>query len=440
MSRPALGGPAGDALAGWWQAAIGGAWLNRKRVRAGAAILLVLQVAGLLFIIAGTHGWFERWIGPLTKPTTTDFVSFYAAGALADAGTPALAYDQAAHLAAEERVAGAGIGYQYFNYPPVFILVCAALATLPYLVGFILFEAATLVLYLVVATRILGDRSGTALVALLAFPIVFWNLGLGQNAFLTAGLFGAATLFVDRRPVVAGMLFGALCYKPQFAVLVPLALAAAGQWRAFAAAGASAAALVLASLAMFGAATWQAFAAAASASPAMYESGRILFAGMANPFGAARLFGVDAPLAYGLQAAASLGAAGFVVVVWHRRLSLPTRAATLAAAAVVAAPLALLYDLMLGTIAALWLIRDGNAPAAAAWEKPALAALFLLLLDGRGLAEGWHVPVFPLAAMALFAIAGARAWREMAQRRTTSDQMPALVAARNREIASPRRQ
>jgi hypothetical protein len=152
----------------------------------------------------------------------------------------------------------------------------------------------------------------------------------------------------------------------------------------------------------------------------MYESGRILFAGMANPFGAARLVGAGLPLAYGLQAAASLGAAWVVVVVWRRRLSLPTRAATLVSAALVAAPLALLYDLMLGTIAAAWLIRDRNSPAAASWEKIALAALFLLVLDGRGLAERWRLPVFPLAAIALFAIAGARAWRESAQQRNNA--------------------
>jgi alpha-1,2-mannosyltransferase len=392
-----------------------GAWLDRRRVRAGAAILLALQLAGFLFIVAGTHGW----IVPLTKPTTTDFVSFYAAGALANAGTPALAYDHAAHLAAEERVVGVGIEYQYFNYPPVLILLFAGLATLPYLVAFIVFEAATLCLYLFVATRILADRSGTALVALLAFPIVFWNFGLGQNGFLTAGLFGAATLMIDRRPIVAGLLFGAVCYKPQFGILVPLALAAAGQWRAFAAAAATVACLVLASLLVFGVGTWQAFIAAAGASPAMYESGRILFAGMANPFGAARLVGAGPPLAYALQAAAGLGAAAIVVVVWRCRLSLPTRAATLAAAAVVASPLALLYDLMLASIAALWLIRDRDAPAAAAWEKVALAVLFLVVLDGRGLAERWHVPAFPLAALALLAIAGTRAWREMAQRRAS---------------------
>src|SRR5216684_8332433 len=147
----------------------------------------------------------------------------------------------------------------------------------------------------------------------------------------------------------------------------------------------------------------------------MYESGRILFAGMTNTFGAARLLGAGAALAYGLQAVASLVAAGVVVIVWRRRLSLPTRAATLAAATLIAAPLALLYDLMLGTIAAAWLVRDGNSPATWAWQKLALAGLFLVLLGGRGLAESWHVPVFPLAAIALFAIVVVRAKREMAQ-------------------------
>jgi alpha-1,2-mannosyltransferase len=385
------------------------AWLDRRRIGAAAAILFALQLAGFLFIIAGTHGW----IVPLPRPTTTDFVSFYAAGALANDGTPALAYDSAAHLAAEERATAAGIEYQFFNYPPVFILLCALLARLPYLVAFVVFEAATLVFYLVVAGRILGDRGAVALVALSAFPMVFWNIGLGQNAFLTAGLFGAATILIDRRPIPAGLLFGALCYKPQFGLMVPFALAAAGQWRAFAAAGISAAGLVLASLALFGTATWEAFFATVQGSHATYESGRILFAGMANTFGAARLLGAGPPVAYALQAAVSLIAAFVVAIVWRRHLSLPTRAAILAAAALVAAPLALLYDLMLGVIAAAWLVRDGNSPAAWPWQKLALAALFLVVLGGRSLSESWHVPVFPLAVIALFAIAGVRVRREM---------------------------
>ena len=163
-----------------------------------------------MFFVAGTHGW----IVPLDRPTTTDFASFYAAGTLADAGTPQLAYDHRAHWAAEEAATAPGIEYQFFNYPPVFLLVCAALAPMPYLVAFSVFIAGTLLLYLAVARRILDDNGVTALLALLAFPMLYWNAGLGQNAFLTAALFGAGTLLVDRRPVVAGLRRRAAARRP----------------------------------------------------------------------------------------------------------------------------------------------------------------------------------------------------------------------------------
>jgi alpha-1,2-mannosyltransferase len=391
-------------------------WLDRKWIGRGAALLLAIESAVLLFLVAGTHGW----ITPLERPTTTDFASFYAAGTLANHGTPQLAYDQAAHLAAEESVTEPGIEYQYFNYPPVYLMLCAALARLPYLAAFVLFVAASWSFYLLVVRRLLDDYSGTALLVLLAFPMGFWNIGLGQNAFLTAGLFGAATWLIDRRPIAAGLLFGLLCYKPHFGLLVPVALAAAGRWRSFAAAAASAGALILASVAWFGWETWQDFFATAAGAHAVYESGRILFAGFASPFGAVRLWGGSVALAYAVQAAAGLTAAALVVIVWRRGLSLATRGATLAAATLVAAPLALLYDLMLGTVAAAWLLRDDGKGGATPLEKTVLVGLYLLLLDARKLGETWHVPAAALAACGLFALVAARAARELAQRRPTS--------------------
>ena len=219
------------------------------------AILLAIEVGCFLFLVAGTHGL----IVPLDAPTSTDFVSFYAAGSLADAGTPELAYNQMAHHAAEEQATAPGVEYRFFYYPSVYLLLCTLLARLPYLVAFLGFEAVTLAVYLIVMSRILGEHTFTALVPVLAFPAVFWTLGLGQNAFLTAALFGAATLCIDRRPITAGLLFGALCYKPHFGLLVPVALAAGGHWRAFAAAFAAAAALCSFSLMLFGWPTWSDF-------------------------------------------------------------------------------------------------------------------------------------------------------------------------------------
>jgi alpha-1,2-mannosyltransferase len=387
-----------------------GAWLDRRHIGQCCAVLLALELAVFLFIVAGTHGW----IVPLERPTTTDFASFYAAGVLANAGTPELAYDQAAHFAMEQAVTEPGIEYQFFNYPPVYLILCALLAQLPYLASFILFIAATLLFYLAVSRRILADNSAAALVVLLAFPMAFWNIGLGQNAFLTAGLFGMATLLIDRRPVGAGLLFGLLCYKPHFGLLIPVALAAGGYWRSFAAAAVSAGLLILCSVALFGWDTWHGFLVTAGASHAVYESGRILFAGFTSPFGAVRLLGGPVALAYAVQSVASLAAATLVFIVWWRNLSLPLRAASLAAATLVAVPVAIFYDLMLGTIAVCWLARDGGHPLSAA-EKTFFAAITLALLDARHLGESWHIPTAAIAVLGLFAIVTSRALRELAE-------------------------
>jgi len=372
-------------------------FLDCRRIYLGCGTLLAVEIAVFLFMAAGTHGL----IVPLPKPTSTDFVSFYAAGSLAVAGTPELAYDQAAHYLAEERATAAGIQYNFFYYPPPFLLLCAALAHLPYMAAFLAFEGTTLVLYLFVARRILDERGATIFLPLFAFPPILWTLGLGQNALLTAALFGAATLLIDRRPALAGLLFGALCYKPHFGLLVPLALAAGGHWRAFGTAVAAVAALCVCSLTVFGWEAWRDFFAAAAASPAVYDSGRVAFSGFINPFGAALLLGASTTTAYAVQAAAILAAAVLVAYVWHRRLPLPVRAATLASATLAAAPIALFYDLMLAAVATVWLLRAGGVYRLAEWQKVALTALFLFTLNPRSFSEVLHIPVGAIVTVGL---------------------------------------
>jgi len=378
--------------------------LDHGRIVSYCGILLAIEISCFLFLVAGTHGL----ITPLSAPTSTDFVSFYAAGSLADAGTPELVYDQAAHGAAEERATESGVEYRFFYYPPVFLLLCAPLARLPYLVAFLVFEGATLILYLIVVRSILDECSFAGLVPILAFPAVFWTLGLGQNAFLTAALFGAGTLCIDRRPIAAGLLFGALCYKPHFGLLVPVALAAGGHWRAFIAAFAAAAGLCLSSLMLFGWVTWSDFFTTVAASHATYESGRVAFGGLVSPFGAVLLLGGNSTTAYAVQAGATLSAGLLVGFVWRSGHALPIRAATLAAATLVAIPVILIYDLMLAAVAVVWLVSARNGDELRVWEKVALAGSFLLLLDPRDFAEISHVPVAPLVAVALIVAVATR--------------------------------
>jgi hypothetical protein len=407
----------------WIADARSGAWLNRRRAVAYGGILLALELIAFLFLIAGAHGW----IVPLDKVTTTDFASFYAAGDLANAGTAAATYDPAAHLAAEERATSPGIDYVVFVYPPVFLMLCALLARLPYLIAFVVFETATVIPCMLALRRILDERGLAILLPLLAFPAVVINFGEGQNAFVTAALFGGATLLVDRRPILAGLLFGALCYKPHFGLMVPFALLASGRWRAAGATALTATALVLASAALFGWGAWESFLGAFLRSHATYESGSIDFAAFVTPFGALRLVGLPPSVAYPVQAVISLAAGLFTAAVWRMNLSLPVRAATLAATTLVALPLALFYDLMIAAVAIAWLARRGRERGFLPWEVCVLMAAYCVPALARGVGLATHVPLAAIAGFALVGLCAAHAWGELRERRGDA---PARTSAR----------
>ena len=397
-------------------------WLTRDRVVAWSIIFLIEELLIVLFLAAWQHGVFK----PVHNPPSSDFVSFYAAGKLALAGTPALAYDRAAHFLAEQHAAAAGAGYQYFFYPPVFLLLCAALATLPYFVSYALFQVATLVPFVLVMRAVLRAPDWRFVPALLAFPAVFWTLGVGQNAFLTAALFCGFTLLIDRRPTSAGALLGMLCYKPHFGLLAPIALAAGRHWRAFGAALASVATLVGLSVVLFGWGTWQAYLHAFADSSHVYESGAIDFAGIETPFGAVRLLGFPPGPAYALQLFSAVTMAGLTALIWHRRVSQPLRCASLLAATLLAVPLALLYDKLLLLVAIGWLLREAHANGFLPWEKLVLLLTWPASLVTWVIGTGLHVPLGPVITGAVLVLCVRRVWLALSAR----PQQAAPTAAR----------
>jgi hypothetical protein len=109
-----------------------------------------------------------------------------------------------------------------------------------------------------------------------------------------------------------------------------------------------------------------------------------------------------------VQAGATLSAGLLVGFVWRSGHALPIRAATLAAATLVAIPVILIYDLMLAAVAVVWLVSARNGDELRVWEKVALAGSFLLLLDPRDFAEVSHVPVAPLVGVALIVAVATR--------------------------------
>ena len=114
-----------------------------------------------------------------------------------------------------------------WHYPPFFFAIAVLVAAFPYAWGLAIWLTAWLAAYLA-AIRAILPRPETLLIAT-AFPAVFVNIGHGQNGFLTTALLGGALQLLDRRPWLAGVLIGLLAYKPQFGVLIPVALLAGGR-------------------------------------------------------------------------------------------------------------------------------------------------------------------------------------------------------------------
>ena len=386
-----------------------GDWLDGARVAGWGRTLFIVEILAVLAIAAGTYGAYVH----LDAPSSTDFISFFAAGRLADLGTAPLAYDPAAHYAMEQTVFGdPRLPYAYFFfYPPTFLLICAALALSPsYLAAFALWIGATGALFVLALHRIVKRWPLT--IAFLSYPAMLATAGIGQNSLLTAALFGFGTYLIDRNPVASGLLLGAAVYKPHLLAMVPVAFLFGRHWRALAAFFVSASAITLLSLLFFGLGTWQAFLAEAESAAQSFTAGRVGYAGLISFFAAARLLGADAYSAYGLQIAVALLAALVTAWAWGRNLSLPVRALVLIAASLIAPHVILFYDLLPAAIAIAWLVIDARKTGFLPWEKALLCLVWIVPIVSRGIGIAWGAPVGPLATVALFGLAVARARNE----------------------------
>jgi hypothetical protein len=254
------------------------------------------------------------------------------------------------------------------------------------------------------------------MLAALAFPATFSNLGHGQNAFLTTALFGAGGLMLASRPFVAGLCFGALVFKPHLGLLIPVALLAGRQWKAITGAVVSAAALIGLSFATFGASAWTGFVAVSPLARAALEQDLVGPAKMQSVFAAVRLWHGPLVLAYAAQALVALAAAAAVAVVFHRRRNDRGAAAALMAGTLLASPFLLDYDLMLLAPPLAWLFAQAARGGFRPWEKTALLAAFLLPLVSRMLASDLMLPIAPPVLAVVFLLIWRRLEAEAPQR------------------------
>jgi alpha-1,2-mannosyltransferase len=249
------------------------------------------------------------------------------------------------------------------------------LGWLSYPVAQAIWSGATLLCY---AAALWGRqaRSQTALLALLA-PATAMNLLYGQNGFLTAALLVGGIRLAPSRPVLGGVLLGLLSYKPQFGLLVPIALAAAALWRVALVAAFTVAIVAAASLLAFGVEPWIAWIQAMPEFGEIVSSERAhLLHLMPTALSDALALGASDRLATIIQGAVTIAAAAGVWYAFRRGLR-RSAAAVLALASVLASPYAFIYDLTL-VGAAIALIATERNTVLSAVEVLVLAVAMLL--------------------------------------------------------------
>jgi len=342
-------------------------------------ICFALIVGQLVYLIASyvQGSWL---VLPEGGHVPTDFVNVWAAGQLVLQGNPAAAYDWPTHKAMEVVALGHPFkGYFGWHYPPTFLPVAALLAMMSYVPAQIIFLVSTFCAYVFCLRGIVGDRSGYFLAA--AFPAILANCMAGQNGFLSAALLGGVLLMLVERPILAGVLLGFLTYKPHLGLLFPIVLAASGHWRTFITAGIVAALMAFASWGAFGSETWTAFYAnIGHTSQAFLSDGWADFGKLQTAFGLVRTLGGSEPLAWSVQGAIALIAAGAIAALWRRRVNDDLKAAALGAGALLATPYLYTYDLMVLAVPLAFLWRLGRARGFLKHELAGIGFACLLVL------------------------------------------------------------
>jgi len=310
----------------------------------------------------------------------SDFVNVWAAGRLVLLGHAAAAYDWPTHKLIEVSAVGHPFdGYFGWHYPPTFLFAAAGLSLLPYATAYMVWALGTFPAYVAAIRAIIGDRVGYLLAA--AFPAVLSNFIVGQNGFLTAGLFGGTLILMERRPIVAGMLLGLLTFKPHLGLLFPIALAAGGHWRVFVTAAIVAALMAAASWTAFGSECWQAFTASIGhTSQAFLSDGLADWSKLQTAFGLTRTLGGGEGLAWIVQTVVAVIAAGAVALIWRSRAPYEIKAAALGTAAMLATPYLYVYDLVVLAVPLAFLFRLGRQRGFLPREATGIGAACLLIL------------------------------------------------------------
>ena len=378
-----------------------------------ATVVVGLIAATISLVYFGAGVWLN-WDFVTLKtsagyPLAGDYANYWAAAKLALAGKPALAYHVDHLHQVQQQVFGTHCRFgSGWYYPPTFLLAVLPFGLLPFLPSYLIWISGTLLLYLLVLSRI--STHPVFLPLCLTFTGVAENMVYGQNGFLSGALLGGGLLLLERSPLTAGCLFGFLSYKPHMVILIIPALIFGRYWKVLIVTMATALILLLMSIMAFGYQIWPEYVKVMAFPLHELESGSASWRIMPTFFAAVLSAGFGIKSAFLVQGVVMLAVAAGVGWVWSKKISLARRSAVLVLGTLLFTPYAFVYDLAILALPLAWLWEDGRRHGRWPGELLLLLSGWLmpwaapLLWDGINVFAG-KLQIGPLILAALFLLA-----------------------------------
>ena len=329
-----------------------------KWMIAAAVFFVVLQIAFLS--MAGLPPIDKPWADDTNFAIGRDFLNTWMGGRSLFSGGPAAWFDARTYAAALRDMLGPTYPETYWSYPPHIVLFVWPLGLMPYLFAYIAWCVIGIALYLYACSSALPRER---LLFLAVAPGVAVCVFFGQNGFYTAALLIGGLLALERRPILAGVLFGILTIKPQLGLLLPIILLLERRWLTIASAAATVAVLFVATAMLFGWDVWLDYwHKIVPQQMWLTENARgLMFSLVSSLFFAGRLLHLPLGVAWAMQYAGSAFAVAAVVWTYWKRRDPALSLSLFVTATFLFTPYILNYDMvMFGFVVALLRDRPDN--------------------------------------------------------------------------------
>jgi hypothetical protein len=336
--------------------------------RENSETIRALALLGAFFVVVAAGGYLYTmaWSGPFPRDGTSlvagrDFLNVWMYGRAATDADPSRFYDAGLYAGALEALLGPNYPGQNWSYPPSIFFVAAPFGQLSYLHALLVWTVLGAALFFAVARRHIPDNR--VLAALVLSPAAVLCVISGQSSLITATMLITIFVWLDQKPIAAGVLIGLLTLKPQLGILFPVMLIASARWRVFASATITALALAAATALVFGPQVWIDFITKGLPTNNLVLADPERIATPFYPTVFMNLRGIDLPYSIAMAIQFCFSAFAVSAVFWAfrtRRDADPLwLMALFFACSVTAVPYMLSYDTLALTFAALLLLAGG---------------------------------------------------------------------------------